>query len=122
MFEKGFLQGSQSHLNFLPEKQTDFIFTMLAEELGLSGALLLLLLYVLALGYGFAIALRCSSQLGSLALGTTTTVPLHVHQYCHGYGADTGCWCAVAPDFLWRYSHADGNDWIWLDYKLLRSS
>ena len=39
---KGFLQGTQSHLNFLPEKQTDFIFTMLAEEFGLVGGLALL--------------------------------------------------------------------------------
>ena len=42
MFGKGFLQGTQSHLNFLPEKQTDFIFTMLAEEFGLVGGLALL--------------------------------------------------------------------------------
>src|SRR3546814_6720610 len=42
MFGKGFLEGSQSHLNFLPEKQTDFIFTMLAEELGLVGGLALI--------------------------------------------------------------------------------
>ncbi|WP_226893381.1 rod shape-determining protein RodA [Nisaea sediminum] len=79
LFGKGFLQGSQSHLNFLPEKQTDFIFTMLAEEMGLAGAMFLLLLYVLALGYGFAIALRSSSQFGRLlALGTTTTLFLYV--------------------------------------------
>jgi rod shape determining protein RodA len=39
IFGKGFMQGSQAHLNFLPEKQTDFIFTMLAEEFGLSRAL-----------------------------------------------------------------------------------
>ena len=39
---KGFLMGTQSHLNFLPEKQTDFIFTMLAEEWGLIGGLVLL--------------------------------------------------------------------------------
>ena len=37
MWGKGFLQGTQSHLSFLPEKQTDFIFTMLAEEFGLVG-------------------------------------------------------------------------------------
>ena len=74
LFGKGFLQGSQSHLNFLPEKQTDFIFTMLAEELGLAGAMFLILLYVLALAYGFAIALF--GRL--LALGTTTTLFLYV--------------------------------------------
>ena len=39
VFGKGFMHGTQSHLNFLPEKQTDFIFTMLAEELGMVGAL-----------------------------------------------------------------------------------
>ena len=42
MFGKGFLKGSQAHLNFLPEKQTDFIFTMLAEEFGMVGGLTLL--------------------------------------------------------------------------------
>ena len=45
VFGKGYLLGTQSHLNFLPEKQTDFIFTMLAEEFGLVGALTLLLIY-----------------------------------------------------------------------------
>ncbi|MBC6416947.1 MAG: rod shape-determining protein RodA, partial [Rhodospirillales bacterium] len=55
LWGQGFMQGTQSHLSFLPEKQTDFIFAMLAEELGLVGALGLLLLYALVLAYGFAI-------------------------------------------------------------------
>ncbi len=66
LFGKGFLHGTQSHLSFLPEKQTDFIFTMIAEELGLVGSLLLLFLYTLVIGYGFAIALRSRSQFGRL--------------------------------------------------------
>jgi len=66
MFGKGFLQGTQSHLNFLPEKQTDFIFTSLAEEFGLVGALGLLALYVCMLAYAVAIALRSRSQFGRL--------------------------------------------------------
>lgn len=79
MFGKGFLLGTQSHLNFLPEKQTDFIFTMLAEEFGLVGGILLLGLYALLLIYGFAIALRCRSQFGRLvAMGATTTLFLYV--------------------------------------------
>ena len=45
VFGKGYLGGTQSHLNFLPEKQTDFIFTMLAEEFGIVGGLLLLIIY-----------------------------------------------------------------------------
>jgi rod shape determining protein RodA len=66
LFGKGFLQGTQSHLSFLPERQTDFIFTMIAEELGLVGGVALLSLYILAVGYAFAIALRSRSQFGRL--------------------------------------------------------
>ncbi len=47
LFGKGFMLGTQSHLNFLPEKQTDFIFTMLAEEWGMVGGVALLGLYAL---------------------------------------------------------------------------
>src|SRR3546814_17965690 len=79
MFGKGFLLGTQSHLNFLPEKQTDFIFTMLAEEFGLVGGVMLLVLYALLLIYGFAIALRCRNQFGRLvAMGATLTLFLYV--------------------------------------------
>ncbi len=79
LFGKGFMQGTQSHLNFLPERQTDFIFTMLAEELGLVGGLILIGLYVLVLVYGFAITLRCRQQFGRLvAIGVTTTFFLYV--------------------------------------------
>ena len=78
-FGKGFLQGSQSPLNFLPERQTDFIFTMLAEEFGMAGGLVLLSLYVLVLIYGLAIALRASNQFGRLlAIGVTTNLFLYV--------------------------------------------
>lgn len=79
VFGKGFLKGSQSHLNFLPEKQTDFIFTMLAEEFGMVGASGLITLYVLVLAYGFAIAIRARSQFGRLvAMGVTTTLFLYL--------------------------------------------
>ncbi len=66
LFGKGFLFGTQSHLSFLPEKQTDFIFTMIAEEFGLVGGLALLALYILVIGYAFAIALRSRSEFGRL--------------------------------------------------------
>ena len=71
---KGFLQGTQSHLSFLPEKQTDFIFTMLAEEHGLIGALVLIALYTLMIAYGYAIALRARSQFARLLAGGITTM------------------------------------------------
>ena len=79
LFGKGFLQGTQSHLNFLPEMQTDFIFTMLAEEFGLAGGLALLGLYVVILIYGLAISVRCRTQFGRLVgIGVTATFFLYV--------------------------------------------
>ncbi|NBC32569.1 MAG: rod shape-determining protein RodA [Alphaproteobacteria bacterium] len=76
---KGFLGGTQSHLNFLPERQTDFIFTMLAEEFGLAGGLGLLGLYFLVLVHGVAIGLTSRNHFGRmLALGLTTNIFLYV--------------------------------------------
>ncbi len=76
---KGFLMGTQSHLSFLPEKQTDFIFTMLAEEWGLIGSLVLLGLYILVFVYGYAIAFRSRNHFGRLlALGITVNLFLYV--------------------------------------------
>jgi rod shape determining protein RodA len=66
LFGKGFLAGTQSHLSFLPEKHTDFIFTMLAEEFGMAGGLGLVGLYLLVLVYGFFIALRSRNHFGRL--------------------------------------------------------
>jgi rod shape determining protein RodA len=79
LFGKGFMLGSQAHLDFLPEKQTDFIFTMLAEEFGLVGGVVLLAFYTLVFIYGFAIAFRSRSHFGRLlALGITVNVFLYV--------------------------------------------
>lgn len=79
MFGKGFLEGTQSHLNFLPEKQTDFIFTMLAEEFGLIGGVGLIALYGLLIAYGIFIAFRCRSQFARLlAMGLTVNFFLYV--------------------------------------------
>jgi len=75
---KGFLQGTQAHLNFLPEKQTDFIFTMLAEEFGIAGGLLLLGLYLLLVFCGFMISFRSRNQFGRLlGMGLTVTFALY---------------------------------------------
>jgi len=79
MFGKGFLSGTQSHLNFLPEKQTDFIFTMLAEEFGLVGGTGLIALYALLIGYCIFIAFRCRSQFARLlAMGLVVNFFLYV--------------------------------------------
>jgi rod shape determining protein RodA len=79
LFGKGFLAGTQSHLNFLPEKQTDFIFTMLAEEFGLIGGTGLIALYSLLIGYCIFIAFRCRSQFARLlAMGLVVNFFLYV--------------------------------------------
>jgi rod shape determining protein RodA len=79
LWGKGFMQGTQAHLNFLPEKQTDFIFSIVAEEWGLVGALALLSLLLLIILGAMAIAIRCRHQYGRLlALGLLMSV--HVHR------------------------------------------
>ena len=79
MWGKGYLQGTQGHLNFLPEKQTDFIFTMLAEEFGFVGCLAIMGLLLLIVLGAMAIALRCRHQFGRLvALGIGANFFLYV--------------------------------------------
>ncbi|MEP0069587.1 rod shape-determining protein RodA [Pyruvatibacter sp.] len=63
---KGFMEGTQSHLNFLPEKQTDFIFVMLSEEMGLMGGLALMGLYAAVLGFALTVAIGIRHQFGRL--------------------------------------------------------
>ncbi len=69
---KGWLNGTQSQLDFLPESHTDFIIAVLAEEFGLRGVLVLLGLYLLILLRGFWIGLRAQTTFGRLAAGSLT--------------------------------------------------
>ncbi len=79
LWGKGFMNGTQSHLNFLPEKQTDFIFTMFSEEFGLMGGLVLLMLYGMLIAFGYGVSFNCRSIFGRyLAMGITMTVFLYV--------------------------------------------
>lgn len=71
---RGFMQGTQSRLNFLPEKHTDFIFTTLAEEFGFIGGISLLALYALILGFCIHSALSNKDRFASLlTLGIGST-------------------------------------------------
>ena len=71
---KGFMQGTQSQLNFLPEKHTDFIFTTLAEEFGFVGAFSLLGLYALIVGFCFLSAVGNKDRFSALmTYGVSTT-------------------------------------------------
>ena len=69
---KGYMQGTQSRLNFLPEKETDFIWTVLGEEFGFVGCIAMLLLFAVVIAYGIRIAMASRSQFGRLlATGIT---------------------------------------------------
>ena len=79
VFGKGFLKGTQSHLNFLPEKHTDFIYTMLSEEWGMVGAVFVILINFCIIAYGYSFALKSSSYFGKVvAIGLTTNYFLYV--------------------------------------------
>ncbi|MEL7543403.1 MAG: rod shape-determining protein RodA [Pseudomonadota bacterium] len=76
---KGFMRGTQSQLDFLPEKHTDFLFTIIGEELGLIGTLSVLALYVTILLLILGIALRCRSHAARLlAAGAAATLFFHL--------------------------------------------
>lgn len=67
IFGKGFLQGTQSHLDYLPEGHTDFVFATMAEEWGLVGGWALILAYFLMVNWGMRVALRAQSRFARLA-------------------------------------------------------
>jgi rod shape determining protein RodA len=76
---KGFLSGTQSHLNFLPEKETDFILPIIGEEFGFLGTMALLALFAMVIYYGIGIAAKSRSQFGRLlAMGITVNFFLYI--------------------------------------------
>jgi rod shape determining protein RodA len=72
VYGKGWLNGTQTHLDFLPERHTDFIFAVFGEEFGLVGNVVLLLLYCLLLGRGMVIAANASTVFARLLAGAIT--------------------------------------------------
>ncbi len=79
LFGKGYLSGTQGQLYFLPEKQTDFIFTMLVEEFGFVGGLITILLYSYIIFTGTKIAIKSQHQFGKLlAIGVVNILFLHM--------------------------------------------
>jgi rod shape determining protein RodA len=74
VYGKGWLNGTQSHLEFLPERHTDFIFAVLAEELGLAGVVVLLLLYLFVIMRGLYIAVQAPDTFSRLLAGTLALV------------------------------------------------
>jgi len=68
LWGKGFLQGTQNHLSFLPEQHTDFIFSVFSEEWGLIGGMVLIALYLALLLRGTVIAARARNRFGALVV------------------------------------------------------
>ncbi len=70
LFGKGWLRGSQGQLEFLPERSTDFVYAVIAEEFGLVGALILLLLYLFVVGRGLYLAVQMGDTFSRLLAGS----------------------------------------------------
>lgn len=70
VYGKGYMMGTQTHLDFIPERTTDFIFAVYAEEFGLYGGIMLLVLYGLLVVRGLSIAVRAHTQFGRLLAGS----------------------------------------------------
>ena len=74
VYGKGYMNGTQTHLDFMPERTTDFIFAVFSEEFGLYGGVTLLLLYVLLLARGLTISVRAPTHFSRLLAGSLTMV------------------------------------------------
>ena len=79
IFGKGYMQGTQSQLRFLPEQHTDFAFSVFAEEWGFVGCLAMLALYLFLILWGLGIAKRCNDRFGALmAVGVCAMLFWHI--------------------------------------------
>ncbi len=74
LYGKGWLNGTQSHLDFLPEQHTDFIFAVIGEELGLAGITIMMMLYLFIILRGLYIAVMADTTFGRLLAGSLTMV------------------------------------------------
>ncbi len=110
---KGWLHGTQSQLEFLPERHTDFIFAVLAEELGLVGILILLALYILLIMRGLWIAARAQTTFGRVMAGGLMLI-LFVYVFVN-IGMVSGILPVVgfAPTGqLWRIGANCADGWV----------
>ena len=109
LFGKGWLNGSQSHLEFLPERSTDFIFAVMAEEFGLLGLCLLIVLYLALVGRGLYIAAEAQDTFSRLLAGALSpdVLRLRVRQRRHGVRPPADRRRAVAA--RQRRRHFDGD-------------
>ena len=116
---KGFLKGTQSYLEFLPEKHTDFIFTLFAEEHGFIGSLGLLLIYIIIIYR----VLRIGDNLKKLFCKTfllwlwICNIFLCYGKYVYGFRFTTYSWITIANYVIWWIFNVSNNDWIFNCYE-----
>ena len=91
LFGKGLFQGTQSQLNFLPENHTDFIFSVIGEELGFLGCIFLLFLYFILIYRGIMIAKECKDTFGMML--ATGVVSMWAFQIL----VNVGMTCGIMP-------------------------
>ncbi len=80
IFGKGYMKGTQTHLSFVPERSTDFVLSVYAEEFGFFGVCFLILLYSLLISRGFWIAMKASSKFGRL-LSASLTMMIFIYVF-----------------------------------------
>jgi rod shape determining protein RodA len=104
-FGKGWLNGTQAHLDFLPERSTDFIFAVFSEEFGLFGNLVLVTLFLFVIGRGMFISFNASTLFTRPPRGGNHAHLLHLRFRQHGDGQrhSPGGGCAPAAGELWRH-------------------
>ena len=109
VFGKGYMNGSQAQLEFLPERSTDFIFAVIGEEFGLLGQLLILTLYGVVIGRALYLAMQGQDTFARLTGGAIALelLRLCVRQFRHGERHPAGGRRAAAPDQLRRHLHGD---------------
>ena len=116
LFGKGFLNGSQSYLDYLPEKHTDFIFTLFSEEFGFFGSLSILLLYALIISRIVKIGTLTRSTFRQIILlqFCNSIFYLCSGKYDDGAWSSTYCRFTFTNNVIWWFLN-DGN-YVWLRY------
>ena len=113
---KGILQGTQSYLEYLPEKQTDFIFTLIGEEFGFIGTIFIIILFIFLILISYYISFRSNNVFGRvLSIGVSINLFLYVDiKYCNGDWFNACCWHTSSFVIIWRNSYVINNDFFWI--------
>ena len=111
--ERVFLQGTQSYLDFLPEKHTDFIFTLFSEEFGFIGSVGLLL-FMQLLFIEFQIGAISRSILQDYFVMVLLLLFFYITvNMIYGFRITTNSWFSTSNNVLWRIFNVSNNDWFW---------